>query len=438
MLGILSLKNYCTSRLHLINSKYQLNTTQGRIVKLTSISSLLEFYNFTVYGLFSVYFTAQFFPHQEILIAVIASYVIFIIGYIARPIGGIVFSHIGDKFGRKLVLILTTSILGSSSLVIVFLPTYSHIGIFAPIVLLLVRILQGLAIGGELPNMIVYVSETMADKRNYTLGIVLAGTDAGLVLSILVNVIIVSIMPPHALYSYGWRIPFILGGILCYLSYQIRKKLEETAAFKTVKYKPKSPLLHLIKYYPRETLYACGVTAAMATFVMLSLIFMPTYLNDIAKIPFSRYSLDMFIAAFITTVSAYIMGVIAMYFNPQKIMLICNIASIFITAISYILIANKIYLLLALCLLTILQGFFAALSPILISSIFPTEVRLTGIALSYNLAHTIFGGLAPIIITFVIKRTGYAYLTPVLYITVTMLVTFITTILSNRIKLMKH
>lgn len=404
--------------------KYDLNASERRIVILASLGGLLEFYDFTIYGLFSVYFAQQFFPSHDKFISIIASYAVFVVGYIARPIGGIIFSHIGDEIGRKTVLILTMIIMGLASLGIGFLPNYEHIGIFAPILLLLFRLIQGLAIGGELPSMIVYVTESMPHKRGFAIGGVLTGTDGGLVLGMLINFILVSLFNTEQLQSFGWRIPFVIGGLLCFVSYQIRKKLHESVIFEKSKNRPKFPLGHLLANYPLQVLYGIALIAVMSTFVMLTLIFMPTYLEQIAGLNLNIIGHYILIAAIITIMSTYLMGILANRFNPRKLMLLVCIMAVIISIISYtVLLANKQYILTALCLLTILQGSFAVLAPLLISYIFPTEIRLSGVALSYNLSHTLFGGMAPIIITSIIHHSGLAYAIPVCYIVITLIIT---------------
>src|SRR6185437_9004320 len=170
---------------------YKLNKEQKQIITLSSIGGMLEFYDFTIYSLFAVYFTNQFFPSHDQLISIVASYSVFLVGYIVRPLGGILFSHIGDEIGRKTVLIITMVIMGVSSLSIGLLPTYSQIGILAPILLLFFRLIQGLAIGGELPSVIVYVTESMPDKRGYGIGGIYTGTISGLIPGMLINLAII-------------------------------------------------------------------------------------------------------------------------------------------------------------------------------------------------------------------------------------------------------
>lgn len=222
-----------------------LTKQEKKIVTLAALGGMLEFYDFIIYGIFSVYFAHQFFPGGNEIVSIIESYVVFILGYIARPIGGIIFSHVGDEHGRKKVLIITIILMGLSSLGIGLLPTYGQIGIFAPIGLLIFRLLQGFALGGELPSTYVYINESMPKKRGTGFGITMAGVNSGLLLGMIINHSLSLTLTAQQITDFGWRIPFIIGGVLCVLSYKIRQSLQETAAFERIENKPDFPIIYL-------------------------------------------------------------------------------------------------------------------------------------------------------------------------------------------------
>src|SRR3990167_3168691 len=168
-------------------SNRNFTATEKKVLTLASLGGMLEFYDFVIYGIFSVYFANQFFPAHNYLMSIIESYVVFVLGYIARPIGGIIFSHIGDEHGRKQVLVITVVLMGLSSLGIGILPTYDHIGKLAPILLLILRLIQGFALGGELPSTYVYIRESVIDKTTLAFGITMCGIVSGLLLGMLIN-----------------------------------------------------------------------------------------------------------------------------------------------------------------------------------------------------------------------------------------------------------
>ena len=400
-----------------------LTKEQKRIILLSSMGGMLEFYDFTIYGLFAVYFAHQFFPSHDNFAAIIASYSIFVVGYVVRPIGGIVFSHIGDEIGRKTVLILTMVLMGISSLGLGLLPTYAQIGIWAPILMLLLRILQGLAIGGELPSMIVYVSECIPDKRGIAMSSVFAGTVGGLLPGMLINMYITHHFTVEQINNFGWRIPFLLGGLLCFIAYQVRRKLHETTAFKNMDHGRGFPFGELLKHHLTKVLIGAGLISIMAMPIILLIIFMPTYLTKILKFSPADASSAVLCATLISVTSIYLIGFVADKFSPYKLMTSCSVLIVVAASLCYYMIANQCNLILALIPFAILQGALVGLPPVIISYLFPVQVRLTGVALSYNISFVLFGGVTPIVVTYFIEHTGHVYATPVLFLMFTSLLT---------------
>lgn len=400
---------------------YNLDSEQRKVVLLSSMGGLLEFYDFTIYGLFAGYFAHQFFPAHDEFISIIASYSVFVVGYVVRPVGGIIFSHIGDAIGRKTVLIMTMVLMGVASVGIALLPTYEQIGIYAPALMLLFRLIQGLAIGGELPSMIVYVSESMPDKRAQGMGGIFSGTVAGLIPGMLINLAIVKFLTPEAINSYGWRIPFLVGGLLCFIAYRVRRELHESIAFKKVHKHESLPFAELLQHHLGKVLIGAGLVSIMATPIILAIIFMPTYLTKIVKADPSAVSQAVLIATFISVASIYIMGKLLNTQNLFKLSYISLVGLLLSAVICYSMIAMNLNLIIALAIFAVFQGFLVTIPPIFLSHLFPIEVRLTGVALSYNISFVLFGGVTPIVVTSMIEKTGMIYFTPVLVLLVSIL-----------------
>lgn len=393
---------------------YDLTPRERKIVWLSSLGGMLEFYDFTIYGLFAAYFAGQFFPTDDAFISLIASYAIFVVGYIVRPLGGILFSHIGDEIGRKTVLILTMVLMGSASLGMGLLPTYAQIGIYAPILMLFLRLLQGLAIGGELPSMIVYASETMPTKRGFAMGGVFSGTVAGLVPGMLINLLIVELLSKEQILAFGWRIPFILGGLLCIIAYLVRKELHETVEFKKIKEHTPAPFIEVLRSHFGRVIIGAGLVSIMATPIILLIIFMPTYLIKLVKIDAKLAGDAVLMASIISVLSVYFTGILAQKYDLYKLMRNALVGLLITGVICYSTISSKsMLILIGLGMFAIFQGALVTLPAIAISYLFPTNIRLTGVALAYNLSFVIFGGLTPIIITFIISKTGWLYLAPI-------------------------
>jgi MFS family permease len=391
---------------------YALNSEQQKVIFLAGLGGMLEFYDFTIYGLFATYFASQFFPSKDSLIAIIASYTIFVVGYVIRPLGGILFSHIGDEIGRKSVLILTMVLMGLSSLGMGLLPTYAQIGLAAPALMLLLRLIQGLAIGGELPSMIVYVSETMPQLRGYGMGGVFSLTVAGLIPGMLLNLWITHHFSPEQLHAFGWRIPFLIGGVLCFIAYRVRRELHETSAFKKLKHHRLIPFLEVIKHHNLKVMIGIGLIAAIATPITLAIIFMPTYLINILHFAPQAVSDTIFAATVVSVIAAYIMGIVANKFNLFTVTKYSLLGMLIAGAICYWLLSLHNYLTLAVMIFALLQGAVIPLMPIFLSYLFPIDIRLTGVALSYNLSFVVFAGLVPLFVTSIIDLTHLQYLAP--------------------------
>jgi MFS family permease len=400
---------------------------EKKILCLASLGGMLEFYDFVIYGIFSAYFASQFFPTHDPLMSVIESYVVFVLGYLARPIGGIFFSHIGDEKGRKQVLIITVVLMGVSSLGIGLLPTYATIGIYAPLLLLLLRLLQGLAIGGELPSTYVYVRESISHKANLSFGIIMSVIVFGLLFGMIINFILTHTLNHQQLVSFGWRIPFFIGGALCLISYKIRQQLHETHAFEAIKNKPEFPILHLLKYHFQALLVGTMITAVLASSIVTFIIFMPTYLLKILKLNPLIVGSDTLYITILTIIIAFYTGYIIEKFklNVNRVFKILTLLAIVLAGVAFFILYTNSNLVIAMLIFGIIVGMFTALSPAIITTLFPTEVRLTGVALCYNLGFSIFGGLAPIVITSIIRDGGNIYLVPFTYVSIISILGFI-------------
>jgi MFS family permease len=316
-------------------------------------------------------------------------------------------------------------IMGLASLGMGLIPTYAQIGMAAPILMLLCRLMQGLAIGGELPSMIVYVTESMPTKRGFGMGGVFAGTISGLIPGMLINLAITHYLTIDQVNSFGWRIPFIIGGFLCFIAYQIRKKLHETKAFQNIKVRDKFPFLDLLQNHFKEVVIGTALVSIMATPITLAIIFMPTYLTKIVGLPASATSNAILIATIVCMLAVYGMGILANKFNIVKLLISGAVLITIAATLCYYGIANGYNLILSISIFAIFQGALVTLPPIFLSYLFPVHVRLSGVALSYNIAFVIFAGLTPIIITSIIEKTHWIFAAPIIWMALISLITII-------------
>lgn len=388
---------------------------EKRILLLAATGGMLEFYDFVIYGIFSIYFAKQFFPSHDSFVVILQSYLVFVLGYLARPIGGIIFSHIGDEYGRKKVLIITIMLMGIASLGIGLLPTYEQIGLWAPVLLLSLRLIQGLALGGELPSTYVYIIETIQHCKGRAFGIIMSVVCTGLLLGMVINFILSTVLTSPQLAQYGWRIPFVIGGLICVISYRIRKTLHESTVFTRIHDRPRLPLIYFFQHYPGAFLIGTALVAIVSSMVVTVIIFMPTYLKEMLH--WSLYDVNkiMVIGLIVNAIVIYATGFLADQISPWRVAKGLVIFSLPLIPLGYaLLITPMAYF--GVILLISVQAVAAMISPYLLSSLFESKIRLTGVSLCYNIGFTLFGGLAPLIITHFIRVTGAVYWVPVSYL----------------------
>ena len=217
------------------HSAATLSRADWRLILLASLGGALEFYDFVVYSQFARYIGLNFFPNDDEMVSLIVSFSVFAVGYFARPLGGIFFSHIGDRIGRRRVLIVTILAMSAATAGIGLLPTYAEWGITASILLVLLRIVQGFCLGGELPGAISYVVETAPRRSGFSVGVVFFCVNTGVALAALLNLVVHEMLTPEEIQAWGWRIGFLVGGGLGLVSFVLRLKLEESREFARIR-----------------------------------------------------------------------------------------------------------------------------------------------------------------------------------------------------------
>ncbi|HSW94500.1 MAG TPA: MFS transporter [Gammaproteobacteria bacterium] len=398
-------------------STYTFTRQEKKIITLAALGGMLEFYDFIIYGVFSVYFAHQFFPATSGLVTVMESYLVFVLGYLARPIGGIIFSHIGDEYGRKKILMLTIILMGIASAGIGLLPTYAEIGFAAPVLLLILRLTQGLALGGELPGTYVYIAETMSEKRGMAFGLTMAGVNSGLLLGMFVNFLLNYFLTMEQLTRFGWRLPFIVGGAVCIVSYRIRKTLQETTAFQKIQDKPTLPLIYLLKHHLIKCLSGIALVSLMSGLAVAAVIFMPTWLKEMVGLDAGSISRLMMIVMVLNIVTIYFTGKLTARYGSFAVLKNLLLLSGFLIPFGYFLISHG-YITFGLVIIGCLEGAAVMITPCVIATLFESKIRLTGVALSYNIGFTLFGGLGPLVITNAIRAGHGIYVTPCVYLLV--------------------
>ena len=382
-----------------------------KIVFLSSIGGALEFFDFTIYALFANYISKAFFPYNSLLVSLMKTFAIFAIGYLARPIGGVVFGHLGDKKGRRYAFTLSVLCMATSTLLIGMLPDYHIWGNAAPLLLVLLRLFQGFSVGGEIPAATVFAFEHVpVSYRGFAISIIFMCITFGNALAGGIGFILSKILSHQMMILWGWRIPFFIGFLLGIISYVLRQKTLETPIFRQMEKSKRLfniPLYNLLAKARRSLIVSFFLTALSAATVFLFL-YLPTYLTAVLGYHIS-FSYLMTTTSFISlAVAGVFFGWLSDKFTRKKLIIFGCLLSLVVGFYLFSLLTLSFQLMR--WLFGILIGSTAAMVNgvygVTISEQFQPEFRLSGMGLSYNLGLTLFGGLAPFLSTVFIKISG--------------------------------
>lgn len=383
-----------------------------KVAFLTSLGAGLEYYDFIIYGMLAGTLSTLFFSSGASSIASLKAFAVFAVGYFIRPIGGILFGMMGDTFGRKKTFLSVMLLMAISTFGIGLLPTYSSIGVTATYLLILLRLLQGLSFGAELPGAITVLSEyTEQRKRSTYSSFLMSSVTIGSMLASFILYLLTKTVDQTQIQNWAWRIPFLIGGLLAVVNYFIRKFVHETPEFTLLQQKRpqttlKEPFYKLMGHFKTEMLTGTIMTGFVASLVIFYL-YLPTFLSA----HYGYSTKDIYFAMTCGLIwSAFflpICGYLADRWGRIKIFLgTCLGFSIFGFLIFQLLFLNNLT---ALVTFTVLYQtvicFISASYFALLSLSFPTEVRYTGIALCYNIAYSLMGCL-PVVVTALIQRTN--------------------------------
>ena len=383
---------------------------------LASLGSVLEWYEFIVFGFFTVVLARQFFPPEmPEAMRVLQTLVIFSIGSLLRPISGAIVGHLGDRFGRKTLFLVTVLGMAIATLAIGLLPTYAQIGVAAPILLLVLRILQGMAIAGEFAGAAVFVSEHVPRRRvGAAIGPMMGGTYSGYFLGSVVGALIVSHLDPAAVDAWGWRIAFIAGGLFGLLAVYLRRSLDETPRFKeisTATVRPaRAPLASLVRDHWRRVLLVAGAGTYSGSMVLTIYFYTPALLQSRYHVAANIASNAIPPALLLLAAMCVAWGRVSDRIGPGPVLVIGAVGLIGTTAYFYMHIEAiaqlQSSLLMWFMFFTVWLGTVVAV-PIIGTSMFPTQVRFSGFGLSYNIG-SVLANLTPAALGWVLLRFGDA------------------------------
>lgn len=377
------------------------------------IGNTLEWFEFFLYGYFAPILAPLFFPSENYLLSLLQVFGVFAAGFLMRPFGGILFGYVGDRIGRQKTLTLSILLMAIPTTCMGLLPTYQHIGMLAGILLLLCRLLQGVATGGEKQGAAVYVTEhAQSNQRGWFGSWTKCGIFLGILLASSVALILGHVLSPVSLTQWGWRLPFLAGIPLGILGYYLRSSLPETPPFQHLVSQQNilnNPLKHVLIIHWRVTLIAIMLPISFETNFYLIFIFIPTQLKKITQLSFEQTLLANSISLLILTALTPLVGKLSDYWGRKSLLMFGAIGGVVFAYPLFVLLnqahsVNNI-LLIQMGLMFFMVP-FTAVTPALFSELFPTQIRYTASSLASNLAATLFGGTAPLVATYLISRTG--------------------------------
>jgi metabolite-proton symporter len=410
-----------------------MNKKQTRRVLMASlVGSSIEWFDYFLYGtVAALVFNQLFFVTEDPTVGLLLAYASFALAFFIRPFGGIIFSHIGDRIGRKKTLVLTLSLMGVATFGMGLLPTYQAIGVWAPILLITLRLVQGLGIGGEWGGaLLLAVEYAPPEKRGLYGSIPQMGVTIGMFMGT-IALWLMTMLPEELFMTWGWRVPFILSALLVIFGLWIRKGIDETPEFKKVQESgevPKLPIVDTLKYHWREVLIAIGAKVVETAPFYIFSTFVVSYAT--ANLEFTRTSTltAVMIATVVTTILIPVMGNLSDKVGRKRLYVAGSVAmALFAFPYFWLLQQGSVALLIIATVigLGIIWAPITAVLGTMFSEIFDVKIRYTGISLGYQIGAAVAGGTAPLVATALLVRFDNSYIPVAIYIIFTAVISLV-------------
>jgi len=376
------------------------------------IGNALEWYDFLVFGFFTVIIAKLFFPSDSQYASLLLTTATFGVGFFMRPVGGVLLGIYADRHGRKAALLLVIALMTVAIAMIAFAPTYAAIGVGAPMIIVLARLLQGFSAGGEFASATAFLTESAPPNRRGFYGSwQMVGQGIAVLIGAILGTVLTRTLSPEALNGWGWRIPFLFGLIIGPLGLYIRSSLDETSAFlQTRKASPgEQSSGRLIASHTKEIIACLGMTVAGTISFYVVLIYIPTFARTQLHIPLDQAFLAQSIGLACEVVLIPFFGALSDVVGRRPVMAAALILDLVVAYPLFVWVsANPTFgtLLTMQIILCSLFGVFNGPISTAVAEQFPTRVRSTAMAISYNIAVMLFGGFAQFFVTWLIEKTG--------------------------------
>ncbi len=381
---------------------------------LAALGGALEFYDFIIFVFFTVAIGQLFFPPDTPdWLRLLQTNGLFAAAYLARPLGGIVMAHFGDRSGRKRMFTLSVFLMAVPTLLIGLLPTYASIGYAAPLALLLLRIVQGAAVGGEVPGAWTFVSEHVPDNRiGFANGTLTAGLTIGILFGSLIATAINKIYSPADVLAFAWRIPFLVGGVFGFFAVFLRRLLAETPVFEAMRKRHElvreMPLKVVVTEHMRAVIMSMLLTWVLTAAIVVVILMTPTLIQKLFAIAPAVALEAGSLATFCLVIGCVVFGLAADRFGATRVvaigsaLLFAAVYALYLGLASTPQYLNELYAIAGFCV-----GVVGVIPTVLVRA-FPPAVRFTGISFAYNIAYAIFGGLTPLFVSLMLKSQPLA------------------------------
>jgi MFS family permease len=386
-----------------------LNRGDARTLVLAALGGALEFYDFIIFVFFATTIGQLFFPPETPdWLRQLQAFGLFAAGYFARPLGGILMAHFGDRSGRKRMFTLSVFLMAIPTLLIGLLPTYASIGYAAPLALLLLRLLQGAAVGGEVPGAWTFVAEHVPQGRvGFACGTLTAGLTVGILLGSLIATAVNMVFDAHQMLAFGWRIPFLIGGVFGFLAVFLRRMLAETPVFEAMRQRQELvrglPLKVVLARHRPAVVESMLLTWVLTAAIVVVILMTPTLLQKLFGIAPARALAASSIATLALSIGCVAFGALADRIGAARTLAFGCIALLLATYALYYGVPKAPH---QLFVLYALAGFcvgVVGVIPTLLVRAFPAAIRFSGISFAYNVAYAVFGGLTPLFVTLLMK-----------------------------------